>query len=102
MFYGCVLIPSSFRFVVKSPHRSSIGLLLQKRSLGEFIRSMNKCFFEVEVTKKEWDNLSTRQKNYVDKIASLERYNAGKVFTENMLPTRRANRRAGCTIIFLR
>ncbi|MFT7482925.1 MAG: D-alanine-D-alanine ligase [Oceanospirillaceae bacterium] len=64
-----------FPFVVKSPHQgSSIGVaIVRKRSLDEFIRSMNKCFFEVEITKKEWDNLSTRQKkNYVDKIASLE------------------------------
>ncbi|MDP5120688.1 MAG: D-alanine--D-alanine ligase [Spirosomaceae bacterium] len=64
-----------FPFVVKSPHQgSSIGVaIVRKRSLDEFVRSMNKCFFEVEVTKKEWDGLSTRQKkNYVEKIASLE------------------------------
>lgn len=64
-----------FPFVVKSPHQgSSIGVaIVRKRSLDEFIKSMNKCFFETTVQKKDWDDLSKRQKkNYVDKIASLE------------------------------
>lgn len=64
-----------FPFVIKSPHQgSSIGVaIVRKRSLDEFVRSMNKCFFEAIVTKKEWDSLSARQKkNYVEKIASIE------------------------------
>lgn len=64
-----------FPFVVKSPHQgSSIGVaIVRKRSLEEFVRSMNKCFFEIHVQKKEWDELTQRQKkNYVEKIASLE------------------------------
>lgn len=64
-----------FPFVIKAPHQgSSIGVaIVRKRSMDEFQRSMNQCFFETNLTKKEWDGFTARQKkNYVEKIASLD------------------------------
>lgn len=64
-----------FPFVVKAPHQgSSIGVaIVKKRSLEEFTKSMNQCFFETTFFKKDWDKLSLRQKkNFMEKTSNLD------------------------------
>lgn len=63
-----------FPFVVKAPHQgSSIGVaIVKKRSLEEFTKCMQQCYFELIILKKDWSKLTRRQKkNVMDKMASL-------------------------------
>lgn len=63
-----------FPFVVKSPHQgSSIGVaIVKKRSLEEFTKAMQQCFFEMIITAKDWKKLTRRQKkNVMDKMINL-------------------------------
>lgn len=63
-----------FPLVVKAPHQgSSIGVaIVKKRSLEEFTKCMQQCYFELIILKKDWSKLTRRQKkNLIDKMASL-------------------------------
>ncbi|MCU0325439.1 MAG: D-alanine--D-alanine ligase, partial [Spirosomaceae bacterium] len=55
-----------FPFVVKAPHQgSSIGVaIVRKRSLEEFTKAVNQCFFEWVVYKREWEKMTERQKRH--------------------------------------
>ncbi len=64
-----------FPFVIKAPHQgSSIGVaIIKKRSLEEFTKGMNQCFFEYTIFQKDWKKLSQRQKkNIMEKMTSLD------------------------------
>ncbi|RFS17919.1 D-alanine--D-alanine ligase [Emticicia sp. C21] len=64
-----------FPFVVKAPHQgSSIGVaIVRKRSLEEFTRAVNQCFFEVTFKKSEWEKMTERQKRHMmEKTSNLD------------------------------
>ena len=64
-----------FPFVVKAPHQgSSIGVaIVRKRSLDEFTRAINQCFFETTFNKKEWEKMTDRQKRHLmEKTSNLD------------------------------
>lgn len=64
-----------FPFVVKAPHQgSSIGVaIVKKRSLEEFTKGMNQCFFESTFLQKDWKKLTQRQKkNQMEKMTNLD------------------------------
>lgn len=64
-----------FPFVVKAPHQgSSIGVsIVKKRSLEEFTRSVQQCFFETKITKLDWDKHTNRRKrNLAERLSRLD------------------------------
>ncbi|MFN3850218.1 MAG: D-alanine--D-alanine ligase [Spirosomataceae bacterium] len=64
-----------FPFVVKAPHQgSSIGVaIVRKRSLEEFTKAVNQCFFEWVVYKREWEKMTERQKRHtMEKATNLD------------------------------
>ncbi len=63
-----------FPLVVKAPHQgSSIGVgIVRKRSMEDFSKKMDQCFFNQIIQAKDWIKLTKRQKkNYLDKILDL-------------------------------
>jgi len=64
-----------FPFVVKAPHQgSSIGVaIVRKRSLEEFSKAVQQCFFETTFIKKEWEKMTDRQKRHLmEKTSNLD------------------------------
>lgn len=64
-----------FPLVVKAPHQgSSIGVaIIKKRSLEEFAKGVSQCLFETQISKKDWQKLSKRQKaNQMKKMSNLD------------------------------
>jgi len=64
-----------FPFVVKAPHQgSSIGVaIVRKRSLEEFTKAVNQCFFEAIFKKSDWEKLTERQKRHImEKTSNLD------------------------------
>ncbi len=64
-----------FPFVVKAPHQgSSIGVaIVRKRSLEEFTRSVQQCFFETTFLKRDWEKMTDRQKRHLmEKTSNLD------------------------------
>ncbi|WP_394992630.1 D-alanine--D-alanine ligase [Emticicia sp.] len=64
-----------FPFVVKAPHQgSSIGVaIVRKRSLEEFTKSVQQCFFETTFLKREWEKMTDRQKRHLmEKTSNLD------------------------------
>lgn len=75
VLFSEVISNVGFPFVIKAPHQgSSIGVaIVKKRSVDDFKKGMNQCFFEMIITAKEWQKNSSRQnKNIVQKIANLD------------------------------
>lgn len=73
--FGQLTKTLGFPLVVKAPHQgSSIGVgIVRKRSLEEFTKKMNQCFFDTIILQKEWVKLTTRQKkNILEKLQNLE------------------------------
>jgi D-alanine-D-alanine ligase len=64
-----------FPFVVKAPHQgSSIGVaIVRKRSLEEFTKAIQQCFFETTFLKREWEKMTDRQKRHLmEKTSNLD------------------------------
>ncbi|AWW00248.1 D-alanine--D-alanine ligase family protein [Arcticibacterium luteifluviistationis] len=64
-----------FPLVVKAPHQgSSIGVgIVKKRSMEEFSKRMNQCFFDTIIAQKDWTKLTTRQKkNILERMLNLD------------------------------
>ena len=64
-----------FPFVVKAPHQgSSIGVaIVRKRSLEEFTKAVQQCFFEVTFLKRDWEKMTDRQKRHLmEKTSNLD------------------------------
>jgi D-alanine-D-alanine ligase len=64
-----------FPIVVKAPYQgSSIGVgIVRKRSMEDFSKKMNQCFFDTSISQKDWVKLTTRQKkNILEKLQSLD------------------------------
>ncbi|WP_341225662.1 D-alanine--D-alanine ligase [uncultured Arcticibacterium sp.] len=64
-----------FPLVVKAPHQgSSIGVgIVKKRSMEEFSKRMNQCFFDSIIAQKDWIKLTTRQKkNILERMLNLD------------------------------
>ncbi|MGR3812444.1 D-alanine--D-alanine ligase family protein [Jiulongibacter sp. NS-SX5] len=63
-----------FPLVVKAPHQgSSIGVgIVQKRSMEDFTKKMQQCFFQQIILQKDWTKLTKRQKkNILEKTLNL-------------------------------
>ncbi|HEV7348659.1 D-alanine--D-alanine ligase [Telluribacter sp.] len=61
--------------VVKAPHQgSSIGVaIVQKDSYEDFVKALNQCFFQLEVTAEEWLNMDeSGKKAWAQRIANLD------------------------------
>lgn len=64
-----------FPFII-SPASQSFEknhIIIKKRSLEEFIRSVQKCFQEVTIYQKDWKKASTKQrKNAIERLINIE------------------------------
>ncbi len=61
--------------VVKAPHQgSSIGVaIVQKDDFQDFIKAINQCFFQVELTSEDWTKLPhTEKKDWAQRLANLD------------------------------
>lgn len=72
-------------FVAKAPHQgSSIGVAIIKNAdIQEFTKAVNRCFFLLEMTKKEWLAMNETQKySFLQATADLDKGIAFPLFAE--------------------
>jgi D-alanine-D-alanine ligase len=72
-------------FVAKAPHQgSSIGVAIIKNTdIQEFTKAVNRCFFLLEITKKEWLAMNETQKHsFLQATADLDKGIAFPLFAE--------------------
>ena len=61
--------------VVKAPHQgSSIGVaIVQQDDFAAFVKAVNQCFFQIELTADDWTGLShNEKKNWAQRVANLD------------------------------